>query len=281
MKRLTLLLTLLITSYISCAESETQTISTPQKQGKSLTSYFNDFRAYAAFGWNHDSAQLQNNGGKVTSTPYNGWIGVDYMKEESAYVLLQWMCMGGSYSGGVNNFTVNDTAINPSSFDATGYQNGWAIESRFGWQFIVEQMEGFTITPYIGFGFQSGHLSLSQDSGNNVQGVKIKSNTSYVPLGVILGWWVAPEFTLMLNLQTQLTLDGKANVTYPSDIGHQKLTRRANWLVELPLVYEMTEKWDMRLIPYFQYAKDSALYLGGISNKNDVWGGRLEVGYSF
>ena len=189
--------------------------------------------------------------------------------------------MGGNYSGSVNNLTINDTVINANFFDANGYQSGWEVQSRLGWQFSIGDLNDFYVIPYLGYGFQKSKLSLAQDSFNTVQGVKVHAYNSYIPLGVLLNWEMVPEFKVQCKIQLQFIFDGKIESLYPDPISNQTLENHMNWVIELPLVYAMTEFWDMRLIPYFIYAENSALYLGGLTEKNDIWGGRLEIGYYF
>ncbi len=224
-----------------------------------------DSRFFVGGDWNHTSIK------GPTSTDLKGklWggiVGYRYLMANDVYFLLK-----GTWVKGTNDNATDETN-----------ETLWNAEGRLGYTFDLGVNGNSTVSPYVGI----SRLD-NKDTIKKLANVVITDQTSTlkawsVPVGLFFHWDVAPEFNIGLDLQGSWMFNSKGVHTIAATDFSLKGKNTFNWAVELPLIYKMTEGWDLALVPYYSKLefkdKDGTM---PHALKHTHMGARLEIGHSF
>ncbi|MDR3623625.1 MAG: hypothetical protein P4L16_00590 [Chlamydiales bacterium] len=153
------------------------------------------------------------------------------------------------------------------SFSDT-FDHEWTVEGNIGYTLAFGRFCNWLITPYTGFGYL-------QDRQTNYGDTTLHAYKNYIPVGLLLGWDVNRDWSLFLRGQVNFEV---LRVQISDDTG--TITKKPNWLIELPVIYRFLCHWDVSLVPEYMYAPDASMF-----DDSGDWGGihtyglRLELGY--
>lgn len=110
--------------------------------------------------------------------------------------------------------------------------------------------------------------------------------TTYVPVGMLIGWDLNCEWNLKLRAQADVPFFHRVHFTGVNIA----LTKKTKWEFELPITYNPAPFcWDLSFVPFFNRIPRSttAPFPFGIGTATyevtqmNTWGARLELGYDF
>jgi hypothetical protein len=228
-------------------------------------------RVFAGVGMSHDKTKQA---GETTSgNPVEMTFGYDYNNHDGLYMFLKMSWNAGQFNGKMD------------SKDYRSFNHGIELESRLGWYFCMEQ--DIALIPYIGLGYNYDRIAIKKTTGIN--GGKIKSRGYYFPVGILAEWQFMPEFSIGLDVQAKFMFNTRMavpkNIIGTSDAEIIKGKKMINWVIEMPLVYDLNEDVDLSLIPYYEMSefkpRATSTFLGSNIMKSREYGARIEVGYNF
>ncbi len=223
-------------------------------------------RLFGGLDWQHFSEDDGQGSEKVTGNPWGGVVGFEHHQEDDLYYYLRANWNGGR----VDNSTEK------------AYAHAFSLHGRLGYAFNAG--DDFSVTPYTGLGYAHTNAKFTT-SGGAAADFMMKMHHWYVPVGLFFSWHVAPEFNVGLDLQAKWTFNSE--VDYQPTTGTHESSKhksRVMWSAEVPLMYKMSSEWDLSLVPFYERGRfkveDTTMANLHDSHEN-VFGARLEVGYSF
>jgi hypothetical protein len=210
--------------------------------------------AGGGFAWNQFKSRFEE--GPSEKLKGNFWSaqgGFEWMEYDDVFFKAEASWRGGSIEGSADDDGEKDHA----------YSHDYGVKGRVGYMF---EMDTFGVAPYTGIGYQGQTMSFREDS-NGGTGPAFQSRMWYAPVGVYVHYGVNEEFSVGLFAEAQFTFANTIRETlyHPSasdpyyyDSLYSKGNSKVNFRFELPLTWNMTDRWDLQLTPYYQHSKMTA-----------------------
>ena len=218
-------------------------------------------------------------GAAQTPDPFTGWLGgfilgYEYKQPRSLYASLDI-----SYAIGTIETKTG------SSGNTKRFIHDEILETRLGYNAILNQSRSCLFTPYTGAGFR---WNIQYRNPGALQSLKFNYYKIYIPLGFLLNY--RPNSILDLGLDFEWMPDVLSMVSISSMKGSfWELVRMNNYQVQLPCLFHFANRWELSLTPFwyhFRDGKSTAVTSGGVplnlqKQMTNDWGARISLGVYF
>ena len=143
---------------------------------------------------------------------------------------------------------VDGTGFRDSFFEWSDRAHEWNVEARLGYTFGLGCQGQFGLTPYLGAGYEGGHMNLHG---------RQHYRWFYIPVGFVASYQFNPEFSMGLDADFGMMADARyLNLDEPSINNIERMFgNRYRWELELPLTYTFAcwnnGHFSMGLVPFW------------------------------
>ena len=149
------------------------------------------------------------------------------------------------------------------------YDHEWEVELEGGYTFAFGCNCAWKVTPYAG-------LNYFQDD-ETISGGPNKEIIGSIPVGLLVGYDINCRWNVQARAQANFEVYRKLNFSGP----WLDMSKKTDWLAELPVTYHITPCWDFSLVPFYSFAPNSDFNFSSEWGSINTYGARLEAGYSF
>jgi len=188
----------------------------------------------------------------------------------------------GAWMAATSNRTHSAATVDAAGGEFSTFTHSVSAELRVGYVFPLWDLEGWTVTPYTGYGYFGSKTHVAVSAAE----VNFRVRGQVVPVGVVVHYDINKDWCVELDVQAAWITHGTAKLSDNTNAAatfDDKLSNRVQWGVELPIRYHLADQWDLTLVPNFAHASMRSDLTGAsqLDETANVWGARLELGYCF
>lgn len=150
---------------------------------------------------------------------------------------------------------------------------------KVGYNYFYDKNIKSNIIPYIGSGY---HILEEKQHILGFSPVTYSYFIPYIPIGLYAQFTPRAFFSFGLHVEYQFDVETYLEINSLTG-ARWELKRKPSWLAELPITWNVTEKFHVAFVPYYSFFRtgrstaetSSGLQLGIQQQRLEAWGGKI------